>query len=273
MGKLLHTNLKMIFGTKRYYITLFSTVLAAIISIVFIKLIARQYEFWASEIAVMLNDSDALNLYVIKVKNIKDILNITGADMMYLCFSGCFLPGIIAVFSIQWITYGYKTGMIRFLVSRGYARFQIVISEFISAAISVLGIILSYFVFSTIGGVLLGGMGKMDVPDFLFFFVVQVMIYVVFSFLCMAVTYALESEAMTVVSMVSLIVALPDLLRYLKIFTNSSRDYELLWILSYSSKLALGESCSVSVCFFLLIAVSIVSVIIGIEVFSRKEIK
>lgn len=82
MGKLLHTNLKMIFGTKRYYITLLSTVLAAIISIVFIKLIARQYEFWALEIAAMLNDSDALNLYVIKVKNIKDILNITGADKL-----------------------------------------------------------------------------------------------------------------------------------------------------------------------------------------------
>lgn len=273
MNELLRTDLKMIFGTKKYYITLASTVMTAIISVILIRFMAGQYQYLGSEFAAMLKSSDSFNLYVIKVKNIEDILDLTGADMMYLCFSGCFLPGVIAVFSITWITYGYKTGMIRFVITKGYARYQIVLSKFISNAVSILGIVLTYLLASAMCGSLLGGFGRIDLMEFLLFLMEQVFIYIIFSFFCMAVIYAMENEAMGIVCMISMIVALPDLLRYLKIFTNSSRDFELLWILSYSSRLALRENVPVGAGVVLLTVIFAVSIFISVSVFGGKEVK
>lgn len=273
MSKLMQTDLKMIFTTKKYYTTLAGTIMTAIISVLFVKLMAGQYQYLTPELIDLLKSSDYLNFYVIKVKNIEDILTLTGSDMLYLCFSGCFLPGVIAVFTITWITYGYKTGMTRFLVARGYKRYQVVLSNFISLSISILGIMLTYLVISFAGGTLLGGIGEIDSMDFIVFLLEQSAIYIIFGILCAAAAYVVENEAFGIVCMISLIIAIPDLMKYLKIFTNSARDYELLWILSYSSKLALHESCPMGLCAALLAIILGLSMFISVSVFGMKEIR
>lgn len=223
--------------------------------------------------AELLEGPDGCNLYVVKVRNIEDILHLSGADMLYLCFSGCFLPGAIAVFSITWINDGYKTGLTRFLVARGYARYQIVLSNFVSAAAGIVGIILAYLITSGAGGMVLGEAGKLDVGRLLLFLAAQTGILVVFGFLCMAVTYAVENEIVSMIGMISLIIALPDLLRYMKIFTNGAGDLEGLWLLNYSTKLALRENLSMGWCALLSMAVMGVSVLISISAFTGKEIR
>lgn len=45
MGKLLKADLKVIFTTKKYYIMLLGTVLTAMVSVVFIRLMAVQYQY------------------------------------------------------------------------------------------------------------------------------------------------------------------------------------------------------------------------------------
>lgn len=273
MGKLLYTDLKMIFGTKRYYFTLLGTILTAVVSLLFIRLLARQYIFFPSEVMAALGNADSLNLYVVKVKEIEALLGLNGADMMYLCFSGCVLPGVIAVFSVQWIAYGYKTGMVRFVAARGYARHQMVISKFISAFVGILGIIVVYFSVSVIGGAVSAGMGEVNLVRFLPFFIAELMIHTVFGFLCMGAAYVIESEAMAVVCMISLIVAVPDLLKYLQILMNSSKSYEELWLLNYASRLALGENCNIKMCICYLMAIAVASVMAGVIAFSGKEIR
>lgn len=273
MGKLLYTDLKMIFGTKKYYITLLGTILTAVVSLLFIRLLARQYMFFPSEVMAALGNADSLNLYVVKVKEIEDLVNLNGADMMYLCFSGCVLPGVIAVFCVQWIVYGYKTGMVRFVVARGYDRRQIVISKFISAFVGMMGIILVYVLVSVIGGALSAGLGEINLIRFLPFYVSELMIHAVFGFLCMGVAYVIESEVMAIVCMISLIVAVPDLLKYLQIFMNSSKSYEGLWLLNYASKLALEGNCNMKICACYLVTAVAASVMAGIVAFSGKEIR
>lgn len=273
MSKLIQTNLNMIFTTKKYYTTLAGTIITAIISILFVKFMEGQYQLLTPEFIALLKNSDYLNLYVIRVKDIEDILNLTGADMLYLCFSGCFLPGVIAVFTITWITYGYKTGMTRFLVARGCKRYQIVLSNYISLSVSILGIMFTYLAISFIGGILLGGIGEIDGIDFLIFLVEQSAIHIIFGILCAAVAYVVENEAFGIVCMISLIIAIPDFMKYLKIFTNSTKDYDLLWILSYSSKLALHEACPMGLCAVLLGVILGLAVFISVSVFGTKEVR
>lgn len=273
MSELIRTDLRMVFRTKKYYMTLLSTVLTAVAALVLIRLMAGQYQYLEPEFIEMLGSSGFLNLYVIKVKCIEDILNLTGADMMHLCFGGCFLPGVIAVFSVTWVTYGYRTGTTRFFVARGCTRYQMVLSKFLSGAVGAMGILMVYLLTSAIGGVVLGGFGKLDGIGFLGFLAVQSLVYLAFGCLCMAAAYVIENEAIGIVCMISLIVALPDLLRYLRIFTNSTRDYELLWILSYSSRLALGDLVPAGLGAFLMGGTLLASVLLSISVFGRKEIK
>lgn len=273
MDKLIKSDFYMSFRTRQYYLSLISSFLLAAFSVGIIHLLREQYEYIDNELFSLLQQSDEINLFIIRIKDINNVLTMQSGDLLYLCFSGVFLPVMIGIDMVRWILSSYRTGMVRFVSAKGFQRYQIVLSKFIVGAVKCLLLIAVYLLGIFSASALLWKIGNINIGEFVVFLVAECSLHIVFGCICIALTFAIKNEGIVILCLISIIIGFPQIFSLLKVITNGHCDYGKYWILNYAADLSMENSCSMALGILIAVIMLVASVFISVSVFSMEDIK